>query len=289
MGERIYKYEGLGNDFVLLDRRGEESGLPEVGPGYAVALCDRRLGVGADGLLCLRPSERAMAEMEVWNADGSRAQTCGNGLRCAALYLAESERAVRRELLLSTLAGLCRCGVEAGRPGDIGSVAVEMGCPSFAPASLPMASSASLIDGELLLGEERLLATALSMGNPHLVLWGIARARMAELGPRLEQHPLFPERVNVAFAWESEGAPGRELEVVVWERGCGLTRACGTGACAVAVSAVLQGRRAAGAPMSVRLPGGVLELRVAPGPGAVTMRGPARRVFDGRVAPLHTS
>jgi diaminopimelate epimerase len=259
------KYEGLGNDFLVVAAGRGAS------PELARRLCDRHLGVGGDGILEV---DAEALRMRVLNADGSVPQMCGNGVRCVALHLLALGR------------------VEAGVPFDLhtdagphavtvlegGLVEVGMRPPSLAPPDLPLLSDAPWIDEALSVDGLQLRATAVSMGNPHVVLFDQDVDRAA-LGPRLERDPRFPEGVNVGFA----EVTARGLDLEVWERGVGFTQACGTGACAAAVAAVETGRAARGTYLSVRLPGGALAIRVdAPGE-PVRMRGPARRVFRGEV------
>jgi diaminopimelate epimerase len=273
------KYHGLGNDFVLLDR------LAGGGPPsaqQAVAACDRRRGIGADGVLTVLPSERAVARMHVTNSDGSVAEMCGNGLRCVVRYLAERKGVAGDALVVETGAGPKACSVHR-RDGRIEEIGVEMGAPILTPARIPMAAPGErFVSGELSAGGRTLRGTAVSMGNPHLVLFDLEEAVARELAPLLERHPLFPARTNVEFV----RLRGEGLEVRVWERGCGFTEACGTGACAAAVAAVLEGRQAAGVERAVELAGGTLRILVAPDLSAVRMRGPAELVFEGTTSLL---
>lgn len=268
------KYHGLGNDFVLLDKLA--GGSPPT-PQQAVAACERRRGIGADGVLTVLPSARAAARMHVTNADGSVAEMCGNGLRCVVRFLAERKGLAGETVTVETGAGLKPCTLHR-REGRLEEVGVEMGAPILAPARLPMlADGERFVRGELSAGGHALSATAVSMGNPHLVLFDLDEGLARELAPRLERHPLFPARTNVEFV----RLAGEGLEVLVWERGCGFTEACGTGACAAAVAAVLEGRLAPGVERAVRLTGGTLWIRVAPDLSGVGMRGPAEFVFEG--------
>jgi len=274
---RFAKYHGLGNDFVLLDRL---SGGEPIDPSLAVRLCDRRRGIGADGVLTVLPSRLGVARMHVTNADGSVAQMCGNGIRCVAKFLADECGLVQDELPVETDAGLRVC-----RPvrvdGTIREVAVDMGPPELEARKIPVKSEVPgrFVRQVVPLGAARVLGTAVSMGNPHFVLFEVPAASALELGPRLERHPAFPERTNVEFA----SIEGAGLAVTVWERGVGITQACGTGACAAMVAAVLEGRLPAGEERPVRLAGGVLQVRVLPDLSRVWMRGPAERVFAGEV------
>lgn len=255
---RFWKYQGLGNDFVLVEG-------PVVDPERARRICDRRRGVGADGVVTILPprSPGSAAAMRVQNPDGSVAEMCGNAIRCLARHLAEA-RGLDGTIRIDTDAGTKACTLRRGPSGGIESVAVEMG-----PARLEG-------EEEFRLGIETLRADRVSLGNPHAVLFDVpSPARAAEVGPRIER--AVAGGVNVGFARVDAGG----IDLVVWERGAGLTEACGTGACAAAVAAVRRGAVRAGAPVEVRLPGGALEITVAPDLERVTMRGPAERVFQG--------
>jgi diaminopimelate epimerase len=283
---RFHKYEGLGNDFVLFDLLlGEPSPSP-LPREVACRLCDRHRGIGADGLLALLPpSDRTNdARLRIINADGSEAEMCGNGVRCAAKYLYEMGGVQRESLRIETLAGPRACSLTFGEHGEVSSVAVEMGAPILEAARVPVrgVSAARFIEAPLEVAGKTLRLTALSMGNPHAVTFVDEKPLpLAEkLGPALEIHPSFPQRTNAEFARvEDDGS----LDLVVWERGCGITLACGTGACAAAVAAALTGRILYGRETEVHLPGGTLWIKVAPELAGVTMRGPARHVFSGDV------
>jgi len=252
------KYHGLGNDFIVVD-------APLMDVARARRLCDRRLGIGGDGVLTILPprSPGAAATMHIYNSDGSVAAMCGNGVRCVARHLAEA-RGLEGDVLIDTDSGPKRCTVHRGARGEVEAISVEMG-----PARL---------EGEqdFPVGGEVLRAVRVSMGNPHAVLFDaptVERARA--IGPEIERS--VPGGVNVGFA-----RPGaRGIDLVVWERGAGLTDACGTGACAAAVAAVRRGDARPGTPVEVRLPGGALQITVGDDLARVTMKGPAERVFAG--------
>lgn len=265
---RFAKYEGLGNDFVVVD------GV-EVTEAQAVALCDRHLGVGADGVLMVgmhggRPS------MRVINADGSQPEMCGNGLRCVAIHLSRTGALAERDFEVDTGAGPHRCRILAD-----GRVEVEMAVPTLDPDRVPVRADSPLVDAPFDVDGSTLRVTAVSLGNPHAVTFDdVSEERRFVLGPRIETDPRFPNRVNVGFA---RVAADGGIDLHVWERGAGWTRACGTGACAAAVAAVETARVPRGQPVPVRLPGGPLTIVVdAPG-RPVRMTGPARHVFDGEV------
>lgn len=266
--ERFFKYHGLGNDFVVLDRRG--SGV-DVDEGLTRRLCDRHFGVGADGVLVILPEAGVAGRMMVHNADGSLAQMCGNGLRCVVKHLAEHSPGRPSQLSVATGAGVLDCALHWGEQ-QVEAVTIDMGPARLEAAILPGGGPfiARAIDGAL--------GTAVSMGNPHFALLATDPAQAATLGPTLERHPSFPERANIEFVRpRAEGG----LEVRVWERGVGLTLACGTGACAAVVAWALAGRCSFDAWVPVLLPGGLLDIKVAADLGQVWLRGPVQFVFEG--------
>ena len=253
------KYEGLGNDFLVV-----EASVPL--PDDAVRrLCDRHFGVGGDGVLVVAPptTAGAAATMIVQNADGSRPEMCGNGLRCVALHLGLSRGMSAGAFVVDTDAGPRACELD----GD--AVSVEMGT-----ARVDAAVTLSLEGRELVFSR-------VSMGNPHAVTFAdLGVSALSRFGPQVATHPAFPEGTNVELA---SFRPDGSIAVEVWERGVGPTLACGTGACAVAVDACLRGRAALGREITVHLPGGPLTIVVSRDL-AVRMRGSARRVFAGEVA-----
>lgn len=272
--ERFFKYHGLGNDFVLLDRR--ETAV-DIDTDEARALCDRHRGIGADGVLVLLPSSRAAARMVVHNADGGIPEMCGNGLRCAVKYLVARVSPPPSTLDVETGAGVLRCRVH--HPGEASeAIEIDMGPARWVADNLPSADGSPFIEAELPDAPSR-RGTAVSLGNPHLVLFDAPLEEAGTLGPELEHAHGFPERTNVEWVEPEDGA----FRVVVWERGVGLTQACGTGACAVAAAAVRTGRAESGSWIRVLLPGGALEVRVAADYGSVELRGDARFVFEGVV------
>ena len=268
---RFTKVQGLGNDFLLVREA--------VSPADAVALCDRRFGVGGDGVLMVLPpqSAEADAKMRILNADGSEAEMCGNGIRCVAKELVDG--GLRKDVVrIETGAGILDCRVEPGPDGRVDRVAVEMGRPR---------RERERTDEPLEVAGRTFAVTTVSMGNPHAVTFlegqEPLRALAETYGPQIEQHPWFPRRTNAEFARVEGG--GRRIELVVWERGCGITLACGTGACATAAAAVMTGRAPAAREIEVALPGGELGITVAPDLTGVTMRGPARVAFTGTCDP----
>jgi diaminopimelate epimerase len=271
---RVSKYHGTGNDFVMIEDVKDRLALT---PELVVALCDRHLGVGADGVIRVAPSERADLFMDYWNADGAVAEMCGNGVRCLAKYAYDRGLTDRTELDVDTRAGVKRLALEVS-DGRVERVRVDMGPPRFERGAIPMRGPAD----ERFLGEPfdvegtTYRASAVSMGNPHLVLLGDgdpAEVDVRRIGPALEHHEDFPERTNVEFIRVVDDG----VQVRVWERGSGETMACGTGACASLVAAHL----VAGVPRRapVRFPGGELEVEWADD-DTVFLTGPATFVFD---------
>ncbi len=286
MAERFFKYHGLGNDFVLLDRR---ESAADIDAPKAIQLCDRHLGIGADGVLVLLPSRRARARMVVHNADGSIAEMCGNGIRCAAQYLAARAGPSGGELSrpredgaerveIETGAGLLSCLIHrAGRP--VPEVEVSMGSAQLLDPSLPSAKTGKPFANQALAGFPGLRGTAVSIGNPHLVLFDSPLDQAPTLGPLIERHSAFPNRTNVEFARIEPD----HVQILVWERGVGLTQACGTGACAVVAAGVHEGRLAPDRWHQVRLPGGSLHIRASADLSSLQMRGPVSFVFEGEI------
>lgn len=265
MALRFHKMHGLGNDFVVVDARREAVAID--GP-RARAIADRHEGIGCDQVILLEPSGRADAAMRIWNADGGEAEACGNASRCVALLLGTPAT-------VETAGGMLRLEADGAEPS------VDMGEPRFGWDQVPLAYP--LDTARLPVAWEDLAyPAALSVGNPHVVFFvaDVDEVPLDRLGPLIEHDPLFPERVNVGVAAVT-GA--NALDLRVWERGAGLTRACGTGACAAAVAAIRRGLVAS--PVAVALPGGTLRIAWAPG-GDIAMSGPATHVFTGEAQGL---
>jgi diaminopimelate epimerase len=226
--------------------------------------------------------------MRVLNADGSEAEMCGNGIRCVAKVLYETDPALRKPVLaIDTGAGLLACEMGA-KDGHVESVTVEMGRPRFTRDEIPLAPGGQgRVTREAITADGRTFQfTAVSMGNPHAIIFvddaaGDLMALATKYGPALETAPTFPRRTNVEFARVRQAAGGKDaqIDLVVWERGCGITLACGTGACATAVAACVEERLPRGKEILVNLPGGPLGITVAPDDSGVRMRGPATTVF----------
>jgi len=268
------KYEGLGNDFVLVDDTNDPR---DFGARAVARICDRHFGVGADGLILVRPSENAEARMCFYNPDGSEAEMCGNGIRAFAKYLFDSALVQATSFRVETGGGLKTVSVILdGR--SVSAARVDMGTPSFKSNDVPaLVPTVEAVDVPIDLGDWSTTATCVSMGNPHCVVFvdDAQGAMVDEVGPRIETLPIFPQRTNVEFA-EVTG-PG-DIRLRVWERGAGETLACGTGACAAAAAAARTGRT--GRRVVVHLPGGDLEISWE-ADDRLFMTGPVSEVFRG--------
>jgi diaminopimelate epimerase len=285
------KYHGLGNDFVVVDLRSlsVDDAAAIQDPATVRAVCDRQFGIGADGILALLAGQApgAAVRMRVLNADGSEAEMCGNGIRCVAKHLFDSGLA-GPEVYIDTGAGSLQCQVSSVE--ELTWVRVDMGVPRLARAQIPMVGpdSERCIDVPITLAGDRgpRAVTAVSMGNPHAVIFTDSstelRGLAESLGSSLEHHPWFPRGANASFAAMRSA---HELDLVVWERGCGITLACGTGACATAVAACLTQRAQAGEDITVHLLGGTLSIHVAADYSRVLMSGPAVHVYSGTFSP----
>jgi diaminopimelate epimerase len=287
---RFAKYHGLGNDFLVVDLRNErgDDAAAAQDPAVVRALCDRQFGVGGDGVLAVLPgSGDSDARMRVLNADGSEAEMCGNGIRCVAKELFDRGGVRKERIAIDTGAGRLVCAIDA-KDNIAQSVTVEMGPPRLTFAEIPMTGPANerCIEQPLEIpGHTTRTFTAVSMGNPHAITFvgkGEPYALATTVGPLVENHARFPKRTNAEFA---HVISPREIDLVVWERGSGLTLACGTGACATVVAAILTGRAQEDTDVAVHLPGGTLAITVLPGMTNVLMRGPALHVFDGELQP----
>ncbi len=277
------KMHGTGNDFVVLET---DDNRRDWAP-TAVAMCDRHFGIGADGILLVMPSKVADFRMRIFNADGSEAQACGNGIRCLVKYFVENVRPTpsTRHVTVETMVGV-REAQTYQTGGRVTSVRIAMGQPRFAPAEVPVlvpkdnhvVDIKSMLEFELPVNGRRFTIDVLSMGNPHAVYVtdrAVAEFPLSEIGPRVEQNAAFPKGVN----FEVVRLVGKDqIEARVWEHGVGETLACGSGACAITVAAQLHGY--IGDKAEIKLPGGTLEV-AWDGKGEVFLRGPAETVFTG--------
>jgi diaminopimelate epimerase len=269
------KYQGLGNDFVLVDNRGQAE--PLLTPEQSIQVCDRHFGVGADGVIFLLPGKSgANYSMRIYNSDGSEPEMCGNGIRCLARFIADLERGSTQTYTIQTLAGLITPEVLTD-----GQVKVNMGSPRLLAQEIPTTLAApdeKVVDVTLEVAGQVWALTCVSMGNPHCITFvgDVGAIALEQLGPQFEHHEAFPQRTNTEFI---EVVRSDYLKMRVWERGAGITLACGTGACAALVAGVLTGRCANAA--TIELPGGSLYIEWSALDQAVFMTGPAQKVFTG--------
>ena len=272
---KFWKMHGLGNDYVVIDNRNGKIGTAEAG-GLARRLCERRFSVGADGLLLVETSSVADVKMRIFNADGSEAEMCGNGVRCFAKYCYENNIARKKELTVETLAGIRRTWLTV-QGNAVAFVRVDMGAPTLERSKIPMVGAGMCVNEDLQVNGEHYNVACLSVGNPHCVIFvdSVDDFPVEQVGPRIENHKLFPKRTNVEFA---QVLNRNELKVRVWERGCGETFACGTGACAAVVAGNMLGK--VDSTVRVHLVGGDLEVEYAE---RLFLSGAAEKVFEGKM------
>ena len=271
---RFTKMHGLGNDFMVLDLVSQHA---HIQPKHARQWGDRHTGIGFDQLLIVEAPSNPEVDFRyrIFNSDGSEVEQCGNGARCFARFVLDKRLTAKKRIRVETKGGIIELDVR-----NDGQICVDMGPPRLAPADVPFDAPAQALSYPLDVAGQRVELAAVSMGNPHAVLRvdDVASAPVQELGPKIEHHPRFPQRVNVGFL---QVIDRHRANLRVWERGAGETQACGTGACAAAVAAISQGWM--DSPVSLDLPGGRLSIEWG-GPGkSVLMTGPAVRVFEGQV------
>jgi diaminopimelate epimerase len=274
---KFTKMHGCGNDYIYLDCFKQPIANPEA---LAVRLSDRHKGVGGDGIILICPSDSADGKMRMFNADGSEGAMCGNAIRCVAKYLYDEGIARKPLLHIETKSGIKTCAVTE-KNGRAVRVAVDMGRAELSPGSIPVRlPGESVVGRRVHMAGSEFAITCVSMGNPHCVIFGgdPMNLDLEQLGPRIENDPLFPDRVNTEFI---QVIDRNCLVMRVWERGSGETMACGTGACAAVTAACLNGFCAPGEDVTVRLRGGELVINYTP--QGITMTGGAVRVFDGEI------
>jgi diaminopimelate epimerase len=274
------KYQGLGNDFILIDNRHRDT--PMIEPEEAIIWCDRHFGIGADGVIFVLPGQNgADYTMRIFNSDGSEPEMCGNGIRCMAKFIAELEGKIDTEVTyqIHTLAGMITPQVLLD-----GNVQVDMGEPRLSAAEIP--TSLGMVDGKVVnqsmeVDGKTWTVTCVSMGNPHCMTFvDDAKAiDLEKIGPKFEHHPVFPQRTNTEFV---QVIRPDYLRMRVWERGAGITLACGTGACATVVAGVLTGK--SDRSCTVELPGGNLRIDWLQVDNHIYMTGPAELAFKGQIA-----
>ncbi|MFA5291780.1 MAG: diaminopimelate epimerase [Phycisphaerae bacterium] len=275
---RFTKMHGLGNDYVYVNCFEERVNDPA---GLAPAVSDRHRGIGADGLILICPSDIADVKMRIFNADGSEAQMCGNGIRCVAKYAYEHGLVKNRKpsMKIETGRGVLALGLEINGKDKVEKVCVNMGRPIIDPVKIPVSLDGdSIIEAAIDVRNQRMLMTCVSMGNPHAVFFtdDLASIELEKVGPVIEHHELFPQRINAHFVRVNSTS---EFTMMTWERGSGVTLACGTGACACCVAAVLTDR--CGRIVTAHLPGGDLQINWSQEDNCVYMTGPATEVFTG--------
>ncbi len=272
---RFAKMHGLGNDFVIVNGFTEK--LPDDLGAFAKQVCHRQLGIGADGLIVLDPAEGpvAAARFLIYNFDGSQAEMCGNGLRCAAVFAKREGLVDANDFVFETLGGLVQPSII---DAENSVIRVDMAAPRLLPAEIPAKFAGSRVVGAPLLVHARMYyVTLVSMGNPHCVIFvdDVAHFPVEKIGPQIETHDLFPARINVEFI---ELVNDETIKMRVWERGCGETLACGSGACAATVASILNGYTKN--KVEVQLKYGSLQVEWAEN-GHVYMTGPATLVAEG--------
>lgn len=277
---KFTKMHGLGNSYIyvnMFEEKLEESILPEL----AVRVANINTGVGSDGMILICPSENAPVKMRVFNNDGSEAKNCGNGLRCVAKYAYEHKLVSDETFYIETLGGMMKATVHPNGHGLVQTVTVDMGKPKLLRKDLPMLGNGEemVVSEEFPLNKEYYRLTGVSMGNPHAVMFveNIEEAAVETIGPLIEKHEKFPEWVNVEFV---EIVSPTELHFRVWERGSGVTQACGTGACAAVVATILNKHTEQEKDIVVHLLGGDLIINWRES-GEVLMTGPAETICEG--------
>ena len=282
---KFAKMEGCGNDYVYID--GAKEDCPHT-PELVKRLSDRHFGIGGDGVIFINPSDAADFEMEMWNADGTRAEMCGNGIRCVAKYVYDTGLTDRTTFTVESFGRVKTLTVHLSG-GAVETVDVDMGAPSFAPAAIPVVTDRDLFADQPVEADGKVYAvTCVSMGNPHAVIFLDERFPMPGrdlddlplelLGPMFEHHALFPNRINTEFV-RVDGPDALSLRV--WERGSGETLCCGTGCCAAAAAAMMAGRT--GPKVSVRTRGGTVTVMKDESSGHLILSGPARFTFRGEI------
>jgi len=274
---KFAKMQGCGNDYVYVNCFEEEvSDRPEL----SRVVSNRNFGIGSDGLICICPSDKADFKMDMYNADGSSAQMCGNGIRCIGKYVFEKGMTDKKTVTVETLAGIKTLELNV-EDGVVKTVRVDMGSPELRPQFIPIAEHGKdFINRSVIVGSEEYFVTALSVGNPHAVIFvkDVDALDIRTLGPKFENHPLFPERVNTEFV---QVIDRNTLKMRVWERGSGETLACGTGSTATLVASALNGHT--GNSATIRLLGGELFIEWDREKNKLYMTGPAVLVFDGEL------
>ncbi|HAN10142.1 MAG TPA: diaminopimelate epimerase [Clostridiales bacterium] len=273
---KFTKMHGLGNDFVMINDINEKIDKPSE---LAIKQCDRHFGIGADGLILICESNTADFRMRIFNADGSEAEMCGNGIRCTGKYIYDNKMTNKQEVLIETLGGIKKLELIV-KDGIIENVKVDMGEPILKSENVPIIFNKDIvIDEEFIIDGNAYRITAVSTGNPHAIVFveDVDKIDVEKIGRKIENHTLFPNKTNVEFI---EVISVDKIRVRVWERGVGETLACGTAACASTVASVLNGKTSR--KIEVELLGGVLNFEWTDN-NHVFMSGPAKTVFEGEI------
>ena len=272
---KFTKMHGLGNDYIYINAINEAVDNPEQ---LAVKMSRKHYGIGADGLILIKQSDVADFKMDMYNADGSRAEMCGNGIRCVAKYVYDNKLTEKTDILIETLSGVKRLFLDVDNE-IVKMVTVEMGQPELQSKKIPVKTDKEITNNEIIeINGEKFNITCVSMGNPHTIIFveDIRDVKLEDIGPKIETHPMFPKKTNVEFV---EVITNNIIRMRVWERGTGITLACGTGACASVVASIMNGytdRR-----VDVVLDGGILTVDWNEYNNMISMRGPAETVFEG--------
>lgn len=274
---RFTKMQGIGNDYIYINCFEEKVEHPSE---LSVRLSERHFGIGSDGIILIEPSEVADCRMDIYNADGSQAMMCGNGIRCVGKYVYERGIAKKEVLKVDTMSGIKTLRLTV-QDEIVTSVTVDMGKPSLSSANIPVElGECEVIDEPIFIDGLEYRITCVSMGNPHCVLFvdDVNKIQIENIGLKLEKNKIFPQRANVEFI---QVMNKNEINMRVWERGSGETWACGTGACAAAVACSVNKKTEKS--VTVHLKGGDLEINWDEVTGSVFMKGPAQFVFDGTI------
>lgn len=276
---KFTKMQGIGNDYVYVDCFQETVNNPSA---VAKFVSDRHFGIGSDGLILVKPSDVADCEMDMYNLDGSQGAMCGNGIRCVAKFAYDKGIVHKKNISVATKSGIKYLELTV-KNNKVSSVKVNMGSPILNAKTIPVVSEKEQVINEpLIVNEKTYHITAVSMGNPHAIVYmdDVENLDIAEIGPAFENHINFPDRINTEFV---KVIDRHTLQMRVWERGSGETLACGTGACAVAVASTLNGLVDEDVPVTVKLLGGDLEILWNRQENLVYMTGPATTVFEGEI------
>ena len=271
------KMQGLGNDYIYINTDQYPIDKPEE---FSIQWSKSHTGIGSDGLILISRSDKADFKMRIFNADGTEAMMCGNGSRCVGKYVYDHHLTDKTEIDLDTLSGIKHITLHPDTQGEIHNATVDMGEPMLSNLTQVNTPSGDLTGVNIHVADQTFQATYVCMGNPHVVIFvdDISRIPVESYGPEIEFNPLFPQRANIEFV---QVLPDSTLRMRVWERGSGITQACGTGACATAVAAFVTGR--APRASTVRMDGGELHIHLRENDNHVLMTGPAETSFEGEL------